>query len=74
VCNLYRMLETSISAMLMVKSSLGILFDDKNSRYFMMMMIIIMIYGISSWREYIWVITGFITKTWLTTSNKYLTN
>jgi hypothetical protein len=33
-----------------------------------MMMIndgIIMISGISSWREYIWVITGFITKTWL---------
>jgi hypothetical protein len=26
---------------------------------------IIMISGISSWREYIWVITGFITKTWL---------
>jgi hypothetical protein len=22
----------------------------------------------------LWVITGFITKTWLTTSNKYLTN
>jgi hypothetical protein len=30
--------------------------------------------GISSWRKYFWVITGFITKTWLTTSNKYLTN
>jgi hypothetical protein len=29
------------------------------------MMFIIMISGISSWREYIWVITGFITKTWL---------
>jgi hypothetical protein len=27
-----------------------------------------------SWREYIWVITGFITKTWLTTRNKYMTN
>jgi hypothetical protein len=24
---------------------------------------IIMIFGISSWRKYIWVITGFITKT-----------
>jgi hypothetical protein len=24
--------------------------------------------------EYFWVITEFITKTWLTTSNKYLTN
>jgi hypothetical protein len=30
-----------------------------------MMTVIIMIFGISSWREYIWVITGFITKTWL---------
>jgi hypothetical protein len=29
------------------------------------MRVIIMICGISSWREYIWVITGFITKTWL---------
>jgi hypothetical protein len=29
------------------------------------MMVIIMISGISSWREYIWVLTGFITKTWL---------
>jgi hypothetical protein len=27
VCNLYRVLETSISVVLMVKSSLGILFD-----------------------------------------------
>jgi hypothetical protein len=27
VCNLYRVSETGISAMLMVKSSLGILFD-----------------------------------------------
>jgi hypothetical protein len=24
----------------------------------------ILISGISSWREYIWVITGFITKIW----------
>jgi hypothetical protein len=30
-----------------------------------MMMVIIMIYGISSWRDYIWVIIGFITKIWL---------
>jgi hypothetical protein len=30
-----------------------------------MMMVTIMISGISSWREYIWVITGFITKIWL---------
>jgi hypothetical protein len=30
-----------------------------------MTMVIIMISGISSWREYLWVITGFITKTWL---------
>jgi hypothetical protein len=29
------------------------------------MMVIIMISGISSWREYIWVITRFITKIWL---------
>jgi hypothetical protein len=27
--------------------------------------VIILISGISSWREYFWVITGFITKTWL---------
>jgi hypothetical protein len=39
-----------------------------------MVMIMIMISVISSWREYFWVITRFITKTWLTTSNKYLTN
>jgi hypothetical protein len=30
-----------------------------------MMMVIIMISGISSWREYILIITRFITKTWL---------
>jgi hypothetical protein len=30
-----------------------------------MMMVIISIFGISSWREYIWIITGFITKIWL---------
>jgi hypothetical protein len=29
------------------------------------MMVIILISGISSWREYFWVITGFITKIWL---------
>jgi hypothetical protein len=29
------------------------------------MMIINRISGISSWREYFWVITGFITKSWL---------
>jgi hypothetical protein len=29
------------------------------------MMVKIMIPGISSWREYISVITGFITKLWL---------
>jgi hypothetical protein len=28
-------------------------------------LVIILISGISSWREYFWVITGFITKTWL---------
>jgi hypothetical protein len=30
-----------------------------------MMMNVTMISGISSWREYFWVITGFITKIWL---------
>jgi hypothetical protein len=39
-----------------------------------MVMVITMGSGISSWREYFWVITEFITKTWLTNSNKYLTN
>jgi hypothetical protein len=29
------------------------------------MLVIILISDISSWREYFWVITGFITKTWL---------
>jgi hypothetical protein len=28
-------------------------------------MVRIMISGIFSWREYTWVITGFITKIWL---------
>jgi hypothetical protein len=28
-------------------------------------LVIILISSISSWREYFWVITGFITKTWL---------
>jgi hypothetical protein len=37
VCNLCRVLETGISALLMVKSSLGILFDQNNFGYFMMM-------------------------------------
>jgi hypothetical protein len=37
-------------------------------------MVITMVSDISSWREDSWVITGFITKTWLTTSNKYMTN
>jgi hypothetical protein len=37
-------------------------------------MIITVVSSISSWREYFWVITGFITKTWLATSKKYLTN
>jgi hypothetical protein len=34
VCNLCRVLETGISAVLTVKSSLGILFDYKNFGYF----------------------------------------
>jgi hypothetical protein len=29
------------------------------------MIVTILISGISSWREYIWVITVFITKIWL---------
>jgi hypothetical protein len=37
VCNLCTMLETGISVVLTVKSSLGILFDYNNSGYFMMM-------------------------------------
>jgi hypothetical protein len=35
---------------------------------------IILISGISSWREYFWVMTGFITKPGYTISSKYLTN
>jgi hypothetical protein len=34
VCNLCRVLETGISAELMIKSDLGILFDYKNFGYF----------------------------------------
>jgi hypothetical protein len=34
VCNLCRVLETGISVVLTVKSSLGILFDYKNFGYF----------------------------------------
>jgi hypothetical protein len=34
------------------------------------MMVIILISGISSWRECFWVITGFITKFGSTYSNK----
>jgi hypothetical protein len=30
-----------------------------------MVMVITMVSGISSWREYFWVITRFNTKTWL---------
>jgi hypothetical protein len=37
VCNLCRVLETGISVVLTVKSSLGILFDYKNFVYFMLM-------------------------------------
>jgi hypothetical protein len=29
------------------------------------MMNITLTFGISSWRGYIWVVTGFITKIWL---------
>jgi hypothetical protein len=37
VCNLCRVLETYISVVVTVKSSLGILFDYSNFGYFMMM-------------------------------------
>jgi hypothetical protein len=39
-----------------------------------MVMVITMVSGISYWREYFWVTIGFITKTWFTARNKYLTN
>jgi hypothetical protein len=29
-----------------------------------MVMIVTLVSGIFTWREYFWVITGFITKTW----------
>jgi hypothetical protein len=49
VCDLYRGLETGISVVLMVKSSLGILFDYRYSRYIyfdgLMMMAVLMIFG-----------------------------
>jgi hypothetical protein len=37
-----------------------------------MVMITNVVSSISSWREYFWVITGFINKTWLTTRKKIL--
>jgi hypothetical protein len=37
-------------------------------------MVIILIFGISSWREYIWVIARLLLKLGSTNSNKYLTN
>ena len=37
VCDLCRVLETGISVVLMVRSSLRILFDQNNFGYFMMM-------------------------------------
>jgi hypothetical protein len=40
----------------------------------LMMMVIILISGISSLKEYIWVITGLLLKLGSTNSNKYLTN
>jgi uncharacterized membrane protein len=64
VYNLCRVLETGISVVLTVKSSLGSSLIRRTLDTFMIM-IIILISGISSWREYIWVITGFITKIWL---------
>jgi hypothetical protein len=68
LCDLCRVLETGISVVLTVKSGLGFSLIRRISITLIMMINddgIIMISGISSWREYIWVITGFITKTWL---------
>jgi hypothetical protein len=49
VCDLCRGLETGISVVLMVKSSLGILFDYRYSGYIyfdgLMMMVVLMIFG-----------------------------
>jgi hypothetical protein len=38
------------------------------------MLVIILISGISSWREYFWVIIGLLLKLGSTNSNKCLTN
>jgi hypothetical protein len=60
VCNLCRMLETGISAVLMVKSDFGSSLIRITLDTFMMMVIddnYNPVSGISSWREYIWVIT-----------------
>jgi hypothetical protein len=68
VCNLYRVLETGISAEITVKSSLGSSLIRRTLVTFMMMVnngVTNLISGISSLREYFRVITGYITKTWL---------
>jgi hypothetical protein len=60
--------ETGISVVLTVKSGLGSSLIRRTLVTFMIMIKddgTIMISDISSWREYIWVIIGFITKTWL---------
>jgi hypothetical protein len=69
VCNLCKVLETGISDELTVKSGLGILILIRKTLDTFTMMVnnddIILTSSISSWRRYILVITGFITKTWL---------
>jgi hypothetical protein len=67
VCNLCSVLETGISAVgisAQLRAALGSSLIRRTLDTFMMM-VIIMISSISSWREYVWVITGFITKIWL---------
>jgi hypothetical protein len=68
VYNLYRVLETGISAEHTVRAALGSSLIRRILVTFMMMVYnddIILISGVSSLREYVWVIAGYITKTWL---------
>jgi hypothetical protein len=64
VCGLCRGLETSISVMLAVKSSLGILFDYRYSGYIyddgLMMMLILMAPGIFLYKEVHFGITTWV--------------
>jgi hypothetical protein len=69
VCNLCRVLETGISAELtVIRGALGSSLIRRILVTFIMMVNhddIILISSIFSLREYLWVITGYITKTWL---------